>query len=141
MVDTIIEVMEDASQHTFKDGLTMFRAQNGEVLPSNLKRNVSGFLVRKDDVSFKADSRKLFARIALLQDQLVIAQMTWPPRNIVGHDRANTELLASNDSLNTKGEAKEEREMEEERGEQRLEERPKKDLLDEGGKVEIKSKE
>jgi hypothetical protein len=74
MVDTVIEVMEEASQHTFKDVLTTFQAQSGEVLPSNLKQNVSGFLVRKDDVSFKADSQKLFARIALLQDQLVIAK-------------------------------------------------------------------
>lgn len=83
MVDTVIKVMEEASQRTFKDGLTTFRAQSGEVLPSNLERNVSDFLVRKDDVSFKVDSH-LFACIALLQDQLVIAKFVGPKPNSRG---------------------------------------------------------
>jgi hypothetical protein len=45
----------------------------------------------------------------------------------------------TNNSLNTKRGDKEEREMKEERGKQILEERPRK-KIDEGGKVEIKSK-
>lgn len=84
MVDTVIEVMEEASQRTFKDGLTTFRAQSGEVLPSKIERNISGFLVRKDDVSFKVESQKLFACIALLQDQLVIAKFVGPKPNSRG---------------------------------------------------------
>lgn len=74
MVDAVIGVMEEASQGPLKGDLNPFRAQSGEILPSNLERNFSGFLVRKEAVFFKVDSNKLHARIALLRNEVVIAK-------------------------------------------------------------------
>lgn len=71
MANAIIEVMAKLNQHTF-------RAQSGEVFPSNLERNNSSFLVRKDVVPFKVDSCILLACITMLQDQVVIAKFVGP---------------------------------------------------------------
>lgn len=46
MMDVVIEVMAEASQGPAKGALNPFRAQSGEILPSNLERTFSGFLVR-----------------------------------------------------------------------------------------------
>lgn len=40
MVDAVIEVMVEASQRTFEEGLNLW-AQKGEISPSNFERNVS----------------------------------------------------------------------------------------------------
>lgn len=69
----MFEVMAEASRHTCETGLNPFQVQSGEILPSNLERNVSDFLVRKEALHFTVDSQKLLACIAMLKDQLVIA--------------------------------------------------------------------
>lgn len=45
-----------------------------EVLPTNLERNFSGLLVRKDAISFKVDPVKVNAHIALRKEHLLIAK-------------------------------------------------------------------
>lgn len=54
--------------------LNPFKKKIGEVFPSNMERKFNGFLVRKDAIPFKVDSKKLLARIAVLKDQLLIAK-------------------------------------------------------------------
>ena len=77
MADAVIEVMAEASQTTMGD-LNHFKEQYGEILPPNLERNFSGFLIRKDAIVFKVNKEKLAARIALLKDQLLIAKFVEP---------------------------------------------------------------
>ena len=51
-----------------------------------MERNFSGFLVRKDAITFKVDSEKLNARIALLKEELLIAKFLGPkhaPQDLV----------------------------------------------------------
>lgn len=74
MVDAVIEVLAETSKPTSKGDLNPFKQQIGEVLPSNLERNFSGFLIRKDVIPFKVNTQKLNARIALLKDWLLIAK-------------------------------------------------------------------
>lgn len=38
----------------------------GKILPQDVERNLSGFLVRKDVITFEVNSQKLIACIALL---------------------------------------------------------------------------
>ena len=79
--DAVINLMAEANNQISKGELNPFKEQIGEVLPSNMERNFSGFLMRKDAVPFKVDSEKLKARIAMLKDQLLIAKFvgTKPP--------------------------------------------------------------
>ena len=78
MANAVIEVMAEASQQNSRDELNPFKAQTGEILPSNLERNLSAFLVRKDAIVFKVNSQKLKERIAILRDQLLIAKFVGP---------------------------------------------------------------
>lgn len=64
MPDVMIEVLVEASKQISGGDLNPFKEQTGEILPSNLGRNFSGFLIRKDAISFKVDSGKLLARLA-----------------------------------------------------------------------------
>lgn len=73
MPDAMIEIMAESKQ-TAEGELNPFKEQIGEILPPNLELNFSGFLVRKDAITFKVDTHKLNARIALLRDQLLIAK-------------------------------------------------------------------
>lgn len=57
--DDVIEVLAEVNTRTSKDDLNPFKAQAGEILPSNLERNFSVFLVRKDAISFKVNSEKI----------------------------------------------------------------------------------
>lgn len=77
MAEAVIEVMAEASQTTMGD-LNPFKEQYGEILPPNLERNFSGFLMRKDAIVFKVNKEKLAARIALLKDQLLLAKFVGP---------------------------------------------------------------
>lgn len=77
MADIVIEVMAAISQPIVGD-LNPFKEKVGEILPSNIERNFSGFLMRKDVVVFKVNPNKLAARIALLKDQLLIAKFVGP---------------------------------------------------------------
>ena len=81
MPDAVIELMAEANNQISTDELNPFKEQIGEVLPPNLERNFSGFLMRKDAVKFKVDTQKLNARIAMLKEQLLIAKFvgTKPP--------------------------------------------------------------
>jgi hypothetical protein len=45
-----------------------FKARIGEVLPLDVERNFSCFLVRKDSLTFEVDSQKLFNYIILLKE-------------------------------------------------------------------------
>lgn len=56
MTDVVIEVLAEVNTRTSKDHLNPFKPQAGEILPSNMERNFSGFLVRKDAISFKVNS-------------------------------------------------------------------------------------
>ena len=78
MAEAVIEVLAQASNHVHDGQLNPFKEQVGEILPTNLERNFSGFLVRKDAITFKVDPMKVNARIALLKDQLLIAKFVGP---------------------------------------------------------------
>ena len=86
MTEAVIEVLAEASQQISGDHLNPFKEQAGEVLPGNMERNFSGFLVRKDAITFKVDTGMLNARIALLKEQLLIAKFLGPkppPQDLV----------------------------------------------------------
>lgn len=78
MSEAVIEVLAEASKQILGDQLNPFKEQSGEILPGNLERNFSGFLVRKDAITFKVDTQKLNARIALLKEQILIAKFLGP---------------------------------------------------------------
>lgn len=59
-----------------------FKARINEVLPLDVERNFSGFLVRKDSLTFEVDSQKLLTRIALLKEQLLITKFVGPKPTI-----------------------------------------------------------
>ena len=80
MEDTVIEGLAEASLHTAEGEFNPFKGYNGEILPSNLERSFSGFLVRKDAVKFQVNSEKLLARIEL-KDQLLIGKFVGPKPN------------------------------------------------------------
>ena len=65
MLEAVIEALVEVSQQISERDLNPFKEQIGEILPSNLERNFSGFLIRKDAIPFKVDSEKLRVRIAL----------------------------------------------------------------------------
>ena len=78
MLEAVIEVLVEASKQISGDQLNPFKEQAGEILPGNMERNFSGFLVRKDAITFKVDMEMLNARIALLKEQLLIAKFLGP---------------------------------------------------------------
>ena len=78
MEDAVIEGMAEVSQQSREGDFNTFKGQNGEILPSNLERSYSGFLVRKDAIKFRVNSEKLLAQIAMLKDQLLIGKFVGP---------------------------------------------------------------
>lgn len=67
-MEGVIEAMAKGSNQTMEKELNPFKEKHGEILPKDIERNFSGFLIRKIVVPFKIDSVKLIARIALLKD-------------------------------------------------------------------------
>ena len=65
MADAVIEVMVEASQQIQGGDLNPFKGQCSEILPVNLERNFSGFMVRKDAIKFKDTMEMLVVCIAL----------------------------------------------------------------------------
>ena len=47
MAEAVIEVLAQASDHVHKGHFNPFREQIGEILPTNLERNFSGFFSEK----------------------------------------------------------------------------------------------
>ena len=78
MAEAVMEALVEASQQISERDLNPFKEQIGEILPSNLERNFSGFLIRKDAISFKVDSGKLQACIARLKEKLLIGKVVGP---------------------------------------------------------------
>ena len=78
MADAVIEELAQASNPEHEGHFNPFREQVGEILPTNLERNFSGFLVRKDAITFKVDPLKVNARIARLKEQLLIGKFVGP---------------------------------------------------------------
>lgn len=68
MADAVIEVMAEANQHNMREDLNPFKVEAGEILPLNLERNYSGFLMKKDAIKFKVNTDKLLARILCLKE-------------------------------------------------------------------------
>ena len=66
MAEAVIEVLAQASNHDHEGHFNPFKKQVGEILPPNLERSFSDFLVRKEAITFKVDPLKVSARIALL---------------------------------------------------------------------------
>ena len=58
--------------------LNPFKRHIGEILPTNLERSFSGFLVRKEAIKFTVNTNKLLARIDVLKDQLLIGKFVGP---------------------------------------------------------------
>ena len=86
MSEAVIEVLAEASKQISGDQLNPFKEQAGEILPGNMERNFSGFLVRKDAITFKVNTNMLNARIAILKEQLLIAKFLGPkptPQDLV----------------------------------------------------------
>ena len=86
MSEAVIEVLAEASKQILGDQLNPFKEQAGEILPGNMERNFSGFLVMKDAITFKVNTEMLNARIALLKEQLLIAKKLEPkptPQDLV----------------------------------------------------------
>ena len=78
MAEALIEGMVQQSQLISKGDLNPFKGQSGEILPLNLERSFSGFMVRKNPIKFKVNSEMLLARIALLKEQQLIAKFVGP---------------------------------------------------------------
>ena len=87
MVEAVIKLLAQASDHVHEGHFHPFREQVGEVLSTNLERNFSGFLVRKDAITFEVDPMKVSAHIALLKDQLLIAKFVGPKPTLQDMDR------------------------------------------------------
>ena len=74
MTDAVIEVLVEANQQIEGKNPNPFKGYKGEVLPSNMERSFSGFLVRKDAIKFQVNTEKLLACIAELKNQLLICK-------------------------------------------------------------------
>ena len=70
----MIEGLAEASQQIAGGDLNPFKGHIGEILPSNLERSFSGFLVKTKAMQFKVNTEKLLARIEELKDQLLIGK-------------------------------------------------------------------
>lgn len=77
MEEAVLEELAEASQHIAKGNLNPFKGHSGEILPNNLERSFSGFLVRKEAIKFTVNTEKLLARIEELKDQLLIGKFCW----------------------------------------------------------------
>lgn len=75
MQNAMIELMAEASQYGPDEAdLNPFKAQNGEILSSNVERNYCGFMMKKYPITYKVNSHNLKERIVVLKDQLLIAK-------------------------------------------------------------------
>ena len=81
MEDVVIEGLAAASQQIPEGNYNPFKELTGEILPSYLERNFSGFLVRKESIKFKVNTDRLLARIKVLKDQLLIGKFVGPKPN------------------------------------------------------------
>ena len=78
MEDAVVEGMAEARHQISKGDLNPFKGYNGEILPLNMERSFSGFLVRKEAIKFKVNTEKLLVRIDVLKDQLLIGKFIGP---------------------------------------------------------------
>ena len=78
MEEAVIEGLAEASQQILGGDLNPFKGHCGEILPSNVERSFSGFLVKTDAIQFKVNTKKLLARIEILKDQLLIGKFVGP---------------------------------------------------------------
>lgn len=78
MEDVVIEGLAEASHQIFGGDHNPFKGHIGEILPTNLERSFSGFLVRKEALKFKVNTEILLARIEILRDQLLIGKFVGP---------------------------------------------------------------
>ena len=56
MEDAMIEGLVEASHQILEGDLNPFKGHSGEILPSNMERSFSGFLVKKDTIQFKVNT-------------------------------------------------------------------------------------
>ena len=68
MEEAVIEGLAEASQQILGGDLNPFKGHYGEILPSNLERSFSGFLVKKEAIQYMVNTEKLLARIEALKD-------------------------------------------------------------------------
>ena len=78
MEDAVIEGLVEASQRIEGGDFNPFKGHSGEILPSNLERSFSGFLVKIEAIQFKVNTEKFLARIEVLKDQLLIGKFVGP---------------------------------------------------------------
>ena len=90
MADAVIEMMAEASQPSVGD-LNPFKGHAGVVLPPNLERNFSGFLMRKDAIVFKVNPDKLAAPRGVHYEN-IRTQRAGKYRVIYIHKRKNLEF-------------------------------------------------
>ena len=74
MEEAMIEGLAEASHQTSGGDLNPFQGHSGKILPSNLERSFSGFLVRTEAIQFKVNTEMLLARIEDLKNQLLIGK-------------------------------------------------------------------
>lgn len=74
MENAVLEGLAEASQQLGGGDLNSFKGYNGEILPSNLERSFSGFLVKKDAIKFEVNTNFFFARIECLKNQILIGK-------------------------------------------------------------------
>ena len=74
MLEAVMEVLAEVNHQIDGENPNPFKDYHGEVLPSNLDRSFSGFLVRKDAIEFQVDTGKLLACIAELKNQLLMCK-------------------------------------------------------------------
>ena len=70
----MIEGLAEASHQISGGDLNPFKGHSGEILPSNLERSFSEFLIRTEANQFKVNKEMLLARIEELKDQLLIGK-------------------------------------------------------------------
>ena len=61
--DVVITGLAEASKHAVDGGLNPFTGHIGEILPPNLERHFSSFLVRNHAIKFKVNTQMLLAHI------------------------------------------------------------------------------
>ena len=71
MPKAMIKELATANNQISKGELNPFNEQIVEVLPPNVERNFSGSLIRIEAITFKVDTHKLNAHIALSKEQLL----------------------------------------------------------------------
>ena len=78
MEEAVFEGLAEAKQQRARGDPNPFKRHSGEILPTDMERNSSGFLVRKEAIKFHVIMEKLLARIEVLKDQLLIGKFVGP---------------------------------------------------------------